>query len=227
MCTAVFDGDLPMLRRLVAAGVRPDAGDYGEWAAWRLGRWEHRWVGDAPSRPARHAQTSAPRCTSARPRAACRRCGCWWRQAALTQQVRQPTRGAAGAQEHCRRRGLSMCCALPEPAWPLAHLAPPGAAWRACTHTHTACSERPLGPHAAGRGPEGGRRPCGPIPAIHQRCWARQHRQRCGAAGRAAACCRRRRIGRASRRAARQAAHINNSGRGHPCTFVPALCTCF
>jgi hypothetical protein len=30
LCTAVFDGDLPLLRRLIAAGVAVDSGDYGE-----------------------------------------------------------------------------------------------------------------------------------------------------------------------------------------------------
>lgn len=30
LCTAVFDGDLPLLRRLIAAGVAVNSGDYGE-----------------------------------------------------------------------------------------------------------------------------------------------------------------------------------------------------
>ncbi len=28
LCTAVFEGDVPLLRRLLSAGVSPDAGDY-------------------------------------------------------------------------------------------------------------------------------------------------------------------------------------------------------
>lgn len=30
LCTAVFEGNLPLLRRLLHAGVRVDSGDYGE-----------------------------------------------------------------------------------------------------------------------------------------------------------------------------------------------------
>lgn len=30
LCTAVFDGNLPLLRRLLHAGVGVDSGDYGE-----------------------------------------------------------------------------------------------------------------------------------------------------------------------------------------------------
>ncbi len=31
LCTAVFEGNLPLARRLLRAGVRVDSGDYGEW----------------------------------------------------------------------------------------------------------------------------------------------------------------------------------------------------
>ena len=40
LCTAVFDGDLPLLRRLILSGVAVDSGDYGERgleSAWLFG----------------------------------------------------------------------------------------------------------------------------------------------------------------------------------------------
>jgi hypothetical protein len=109
LCTAVFDGNLPLLRRLLTAGVSVDAGDYGARRVAVLGE-------NAPSliegrtsalsvaactliHTAQYVvqlfalfvpntlQTSAQRCTSALLRATCRQCGCWWRTEGRTLKV--------------------------------------------------------------------------------------------------------------------------------------------